>query len=331
MITDQFRENEIQVLIALVELANPIDSPNNNSYKPFPGSMDEARRYFRKFAVDLADAFGSLQAKGYARQEGDKWVLTTSGKKVAEEVRRRRPPIYYWYRDFYTAIENSAAFDEYSKRVFGENLGQHGFSDVKQLQKMLDLLKLDEFTRVLDIGCGNGKIAEYISDRTKASVTGIDYIPEAIAQASQRTKGKTERLHFQAGNMESIEIGEESYDVILSIDSIYFNDVITILARWKRWLKPAGRMAVFYLSMNGEDLSVPLKDNGLPYTTHDLSGDNWQHMQLKHQVAAEMKEAFTAEGNDFIWQNMREESVSKSEAYNPLIHKMRRYLYIVKK
>ncbi len=41
----------------------------------------------------------------------------------------------------------------------------------------MEALRLRSGDRVLDLGCGNGMIAEYISDRAAAHVMGLDYIP----------------------------------------------------------------------------------------------------------------------------------------------------------
>ena len=106
-----YREDEIQAIIALAELSYPFNNPNNNSYKPFPKNMAEAQTYFRRFAVDLSIAFDSLNEKGLVREERDGWFLTAAGKDAAIELRKLRPPIYYWYKDFYAAIEKSQAFE----------------------------------------------------------------------------------------------------------------------------------------------------------------------------------------------------------------------------
>ena len=205
MITDSYREDEIQALIVLAELTEPVETANNNFYRFFPKSMAEAQTYFRRFALDLSLAFGTLAEKGLLHKENDKWLLTRTGEAIARDIRRLRPPIWYWYKDFYIAIKNSTAFSEYCQLVFGKDLGQHGFSDINQINKMLEIVKPDEMSEVLDIGCGNGKIAEYISDLTQASVTGVDYIAEAINQALKRTEDKRNRLHFKVGNIETLD------------------------------------------------------------------------------------------------------------------------------
>ena len=330
MITDNYREDEIQALIALAELEFPVDTPNNITYETFPSNIDEAQSYFRSFQTDLTSAYKDLQTRNLVKPHKDFWTLTPRGKEVAEQIRKARPPIYYWYREYHSAVENSVAFDEFSRRIFGENLGQHDFTDVPQLQMMLEKVRIDENSSVLDIGCGNGKIAEYISDITGAHVTGIDYIPEAVETARKRTASKSEKLKFQIGDVENPVEAEESFDLILSIDSMYFSDSDILLAAWKKLLKPGGQMAVFYLSLDGNAISAVLTKNSLSYDVHDLSREHWNHMQRKHDIAKKMKEKFESEGNLFVWENLMMESVSDQSLYNPEKTPMRRYLYIVK-
>jgi len=333
MLTDIYTEDEIQALIVLDELTYPVINPNNNHYQTFPKNITEAQTYFRRFAIDLSGAFEKLQQKGLVRKDNDARFLTSSGKSIADEVRLLRPPIYYWYRDFYIAIENSRAFEEFSARVFGKNLGQHDFCDIEDIQKMLDLIKLDKSSLVLDIGCGNGKIAEYISDLTGASVMGIDYIQEAIAQALKRTAHKRDRLNFKFGNLEYLDFAPGSFNIVLSMDSIYFGrDISKTLFNLNRLLKSDGCMAIFYLNMGDGELPAALSGNYL-YDAYNFSQKHHEHMLMKHRIASEMKEAFANESNTFIWKNLIEESIPSLETLNPTINvnPMTRFLYIIKK
>ncbi|MBN2076180.1 MAG: methyltransferase domain-containing protein [Dehalococcoidales bacterium] len=331
MITDNYSEDEIQALIVLVELEFPIDTPNNIAYKTFPENIDEAQSYFRSFRTDLTSAYDSLLTQGMVAPHGDFRKLTPEGKVTAEQVRKARPPIYYWYREYHSAVENSEAFDEFSKSIFGENLGQHDFTDIPQLQMMLKKVQIKENSSVLDIGCGNGKIAEYISDITGAHVTGIDYIPEAVKTARKRTISKSDRLSFQIGDIEEPVKAGMTFDMVLSIDSMYFNDADILLPAWKKLLKPNDHMAIFYLSLDSSDISAALEKLGLSYDVYDLSREHWEHMQRKHIITKEMKGKFESEGNLFIWENLMMESVSDQSPYNPEKTPMRRYLYIVKR
>jgi ubiquinone/menaquinone biosynthesis C-methylase UbiE len=333
MLTDNYREDEIQALIVLDELVSPLKNPNDAPHIHSPKSITEAQTYFRRFSLDLTNAFLTLKTKKLVQEENSKWILTQTGKDVADELRILRPPIYYWYRDFYSAIENSQAFDEYSRRVFGANFGQHGFSDIYQIQRMLDLLRLARSSKVLDIGCGNGKMAEYISDLTQVSVTGIDYVQEAIEQATKRTKEKRHRLNFKVANLEFLDFADESFDTIMSVDTIFFGRKMeATLAGLKRILKANGQMAVFNGDFQYRDFLAALTANGLTYEVYDFSQEHIKHMLLKNRVAKELQKAFALEGNTFVWENLMTESFADLNSFKKLdFNPEARYLYIVKK
>jgi len=319
-----FREDEIQALIALIELSEPVETPNNNHYAFYPKDLAAARAYFHHNALDLEPAFESLAAKGMLASGCS---LTPQGREAALALRRARPPIWYFYTSFYRAIAHSQAFGEYCRRVFGLNLGQHGFSDMQQIERALARLALKPAERLLDIGSGNGGIAEYISDRSGAHVTGIDYIPEAIEQACRRTAGKRERLGFEVCSIAELDRFGERFDAILSVDSIFFGESLEhTLAAMKARLAPGGRMAVFC----GEDLAAPLAANGLAYTREDFSREHYEHLQRKHRVAQDLRAAFEAEGNGFIWQNLMTESIADERPYDPDRLPFGRYLYLIR-
>ena len=163
---------------------------------------------------------------------------------------------------------------------------------------------------------------------TGAVVTGIDYIPEAIAQAVQRTQPKASRLRFEVGNLESLAFGPESFDFILSIDSIFFGQDLTVtLAHLKTLLAPQGQMALFC----GDDLAAPLQANDLTYMVYNFSREHYEHLQLKHHVAETLQTAFEQEGHRFIWENLMTESLASDSPYDPASGSSHRYLYHVKK
>ncbi len=324
---NHYREDEIQALILLAELSDPVETPNNNHYTFYPKTVEQARTYFRRFALALDDAYASLAEKGLTRSAEESWSLTDRGRHVATQVRALRPPIYYFYRDYYAAIENSAAFAEYAERVFGRDLGQHGFSDLEQLHRMLDLVGLGHESHVLDVGCGNGKIAEYISDRTGAHVTGIDYTPEAIEQAQRRTQSKHDRLHFEVGDIQTLQL-ETEFDLILSIDSIFFGqDLTSTVSRLAGMLAPEGRLAVLF----GDDLAPALEANGFTYLCHDISRSHYDLLRRKHEVISQMRDAFECEGTLFVWENLVTESFDDQTPYDPNHEHMRRYLYVAQR
>ena len=129
-----------------------------------------------------------------------------------------------FYSAFYPAIEYSQTHRIFCERVFGKDLGQHGFTNLEQLELLMQVTQLGPTQRALDLGCGNGLIAEYLSDSTGAHITGLDYIPQAINQAQQRTAAKSDRLAFRVGDINQLEFSKSVFDVVISIDTIYFSE-----------------------------------------------------------------------------------------------------------
>ena len=76
--------------------------------------------------------------------------------------------------------------------------------DVEQLNKLLEILSLNESSRVLDLGCGIGSVTEYISDVTGAHITGVDFAEDAIIRARSRTRAKRNRLTYEVGDMNDL-------------------------------------------------------------------------------------------------------------------------------
>ena len=255
----------------------------------------------------------------------------------------RQPHLKDFYEAFYSATESSQAHRQFCEQVFGLDLCQHGFADLEQLDLLLKATGLAPSQHALDLGCGSGLITEYLSDRSGANLTGLDYIPRAIEQARTRTTAKTERLNFMVGDVNRLELEPASFDAILSIDSIYFSeDYDKTIAELKKALRPGGQMAFLY--SQGREPWVPveqfpresirprrtplakaLKANGLSFRTWNLTQKDYDLAQKRKAVLAELKSRFEAEGNLFIYENRLGDANGVSQAIEEGLHA--RYLY----
>jgi SAM-dependent methyltransferase len=339
-----YSEAEIQVLIALIELSQPKETPNNNFYTFYPKNLDEAARYFKRFRVDWIDAYPLLLAKGLIVASGDGYALTDQGKVKAIKLRDARPPIYYWYKEYYTLTADSPAYAEFCRQLYGENLRQANFSDMDQLNKLIEILALDEESLVLDLGCGAGTIAEYISDLSGARFVGIDYCPEAIQQALERNQSKRDRLSFRVGNMDDLDLPPHAFDAVISIDTLYMpNDLDATLRKVIGFMKPRGQMAVFFTHMiwgrlderpsllpENTPLAAAFKQLGLTFHFWDFTPQTYLHMQKKHRIGAAMRPTFEAEGHLAIYDYIMSESESSTSPYDPDSYPAARYLYHIK-
>jgi cyclopropane fatty-acyl-phospholipid synthase-like methyltransferase len=248
-----------------------------------------------------------------------------------------------FYTAFYGAVERSQAHHVFCERVFGKDLSQHGFADLEQLRLLMHVTGLESSQHVLDVGCGNGKIAEYLSDRTGAHITGLDYVPEAIRQAQRRTAAKSDRLSFIVGDINRLELPESAFDVVLSIDTMYFSDDYAATIRaLKAALRPNGQMGLFFshgrepwvpkdefpkdtLPADKTPLAEALRDNDLTFRAWDLTRQDYQLAQRREEVLTELKPQFESEGTLFIYENRLGDAQGIRQAIEDGLHV--RYLY----
>lgn len=75
--------------------------------------------------------------------------------------------------------------------------------------------------RVLDVACGNGN-ASLAAARRFAAVTGIDYVPELLARASERAAAERLDATFHEGDAENLPLTDASFDYVLSTFGVMF-------------------------------------------------------------------------------------------------------------
>lgn len=66
---------------------------------------------------------------------------------------------YDAYEDFYEMAAGSKVFESFCRDAFGEDFSQDGFSDIEQVNKILQYIPNGN-VHILDIGCGNGKMLD---------------------------------------------------------------------------------------------------------------------------------------------------------------------------
>jgi ubiquinone/menaquinone biosynthesis C-methylase UbiE len=248
-----------------------------------------------------------------------------------------------FYTQFYSVAEYSQAHHIFCEKVFGMDLGQHGFADLEQLHLLMEVSGLGRQQHILDLGCGNGTIAEYLSDHTGAQVTGLDFIPEAIHQARLRTATKAGRLDFMVGDINHLDLSAQAFDVIFSIDSIYFSEDYTLTIReLKAALKQGGEMAFLYsygrepwvpveefprekLAADKTPLAEALAANEMVFKAWKLTQQDYALAQRRKEVLVELREQFQAEGADFIYDNRMSDANGIMQAVEEGLHA--RYLY----
>lgn len=245
---------------------------------------------------------------------------------------------YDAYEQFYEMASKSEAFKAFCIDAFGEDFSQDGFSDIKQIDMILPYITEKEDAHVLDIGCGNGKMLGYLQSKTGAYIHGFDYSEQAIQTAKE--------LHivnadFQVGVMGDIEYSAEEFDVITSMDTMYFaKDMTAFVSQIKNWLKPEGVFFVGYQEgdimektrdMDSTVLAQALRTNGLHYEVKNITKQTYEMLKYKRVIAKKYQQKFEAEGNKEWFDMLMFQTECAMVNFEEFAEKLARYIYIVRK
>lgn len=101
---------------------------------------------------------------------------------------------------------------------------------------------------VLDVGCGEGLLAERLASVSR-SVVGIDADPSAIRRAKDRLQSAT-NVSVRLARFEAFEAQPHSFDLITFVASLHHLPLRETLCKAREMLRPAGELAVVGLSAN---------------------------------------------------------------------------------
>jgi ubiquinone/menaquinone biosynthesis C-methylase UbiE len=93
---------------------------------------------------------------------------------------------------------------------------------------------------VLEVGCGRGGGAAWIHETFRpSSTTAVDYVPENVELAQRRYT--LPNLHYQIGDAEMLPFADQSFDVVLNLESSHcYGNVPTFIDRVRALLRPGG-------------------------------------------------------------------------------------------
>ncbi|MFM7798548.1 MAG: bifunctional demethylmenaquinone methyltransferase/2-methoxy-6-polyprenyl-1,4-benzoquinol methylase UbiE [Planctomycetota bacterium] len=102
-------------------------------------------------------------------------------------------------------------------------------------------------TRVLDVACGTGDLAEAFADAGAREVVGVDFTPEMLQVARHKGAGRPEssRVTYRQGDAMRLDFADASFDVV-SIAFGIRNVAVPerALGEFFRVLAPGGRLVV---------------------------------------------------------------------------------------
>ncbi len=125
---------------------------------------------------------------------------------------------------------------------------------------------------------------------------------------------------------------------MLSLDTLYYDDLDMLLSRLKTIVKPGGQLLAFFNLMLWDQnenrrtllpdwtpLAETLRKHDLSYRTWDYTWQEYERALISRQVALELEAAFEAEGNRFLFENRILEANGSISFYEE--GRMSRYLY----
>jgi len=246
------------------------------------------------------------------------------------------------YDAFYRRANGSDAFAQYCEEAFGVDLTQDGFTDKNQLDYLINFVHMNARDAGIDVGCGNGKAANYIASKTGAAMYGLDKSAVAIDYARERY-GKA--ADWSVDDINAMDLEPGKFTVALFLDSLYFSDdVRTTLERAYAGLRKGGRIGImhsdFMLGAKGISDKTPAKNaeiarvirlNGWRSNFVDFTDQHYQLMKRKNTVCKKRRDLFEEESNLCLYDRITAESVSEDTCRRDFDSFSNRYAFCIYK
>lgn len=154
------------------------------------------------------------------------------------------------FDEVFAAVSGALRTNELFDEVLGPfPAGVEPFSFVPRqgLDRVLAELRLGPGDHLLDLCCGRGGIGLWFAGVSGARLTGVDFSPGAIAQASRRADAfvPRPRASFIAADASDTTLPAGAADAVLCIDALWLvADKDGLLREVARVLRPGGRVVI---------------------------------------------------------------------------------------
>ncbi|CAM3108014.1 methyltransferase domain-containing protein [Sporolactobacillus spathodeae] len=116
-------------------------------------------------------------------------------------------------------------------------------------EKVIAASHLEPGERVLDVGCGTGATACYLAENTSTQVTGLDFHPKMVKQASERAKNAKASFTVLQGSAEKIPFEMESFDWVISESVTAFTQIAQSIPEYYRVLRTGGKLIAIEMTI----------------------------------------------------------------------------------
>ena len=149
--------------------------------------------------------------------------------------------------DWYSVINHLCAIGQVEKMYIPAAMDlSKSFSENQKLfeQKMSQDLSIGKGNKVLDIGCGRGRIASYIATLTNAEVTGMNIDATQLESARRYALGNGLPCQFKLADLNDLPLPfpDNSFDAVYEVGVFtYSKDLSKLFKEIHRVLKPGGK------------------------------------------------------------------------------------------
>jgi cyclopropane fatty-acyl-phospholipid synthase-like methyltransferase len=185
------------------------------------------------------------------------------------------------------------------------------------LNKLIKYLRNKEIKTILEIGCGNGWIANQLACNLDVEVCAVDINAKEIAQACSVFRNK--KINFLQIDVFSKILPQNQFDIIILAGSIqYFPDLSRLISTSKLLLSPIGEIHLFDSPLYAPDAIREAKSRsknyfdkmGFPemtanYFHHSITELNRYNVTYRHNPSSVYhritKALFHASRSPFPW------------------------------
>ena len=175
------------------------------------------------------------------------------------------------------AYEGKAAY-------FDKNVGVSWAADEYGPEERAKLDRLFEYTgslrglKVLEPGCGTGRLTEILSDRVgeKGFVTALDISPLMVKEARHRNSTR-ENVEIHLSPVEDFSLEENGYDLILCHQVFpHFEDKKKVIEILNKVLKPGGKVIIIHF-INFQEINDRHRKAGTAVEQDMMPGEDEMH------------------------------------------------------
>ncbi|MFH1115354.1 MAG: class I SAM-dependent methyltransferase [Pseudomonadota bacterium] len=121
--------------------------------------------------------------------------------------------------------------------------------EIERIDRMLSLAGWTPAMRILEPGCGTGRLTQLLADRSADTgfILAAD-ISEKMVTAAVERLGKRDNVRVECRAVENLPLGAEEFHLVLCHQVFpHFDDREQALRILSAALKPAGKLVVFHL------------------------------------------------------------------------------------